>query len=190
MTGYLCRSSTLGLRHLVEDDLADVQSWMAGAGREPWQYGSADLGLDELTAALTMAAEVPWLDFFAFDKPDGSLVAMGGWQPDQQWDGVLVFADVLVAPEARSAAVGLHTLLLLVEHAFSHPEIHKVVGHVAAANAAIIAVAERVGFRLEGTLRRHLRTPEGWFDVLSYGLLREEYHPAATTARVVERALA
>ncbi len=67
---------------------------------------------------------------------------------------------------------------------------HRVEVAVAAGNVRSRAVAERLGFRLEGVLRQSAPLPGGWSDQCLYALLLEEWPahraPGAGTVRRVE----
>jgi ribosomal-protein-serine acetyltransferase len=68
---------------------------------------------------------------------------------------------------------------LLVDHGFRERRLHRIEIHAAAINVRSRAVAERLGFTHEATLRQGYRTPEGMYaDQVIYGLLENEW-PAA-----------
>lgn len=71
---------------------------------------------------------------------------------------------------------GLVTLACraLLEYAFEELKLHRVELRCAATNDRSIAVAERLGFRLEGRLVKADRVGGEWVDFLVYGLLDEE----------------
>lgn len=63
----------------------------------------------------------------------------------------------------------------MLKYAFEELGLHRVELRCAASNARSIAVAERLGFRLEGRLVKGDRIGGEWVDFLIYGLLDEEW---------------
>lgn len=63
----------------------------------------------------------------------------------------------------------------MLRHAFDELKLHRVELRCAATNARSIAVAERLGFRLEGRLVKADRIRGEWIDFLIYGQLEEEW---------------
>jgi ribosomal-protein-serine acetyltransferase len=63
----------------------------------------------------------------------------------------------------------------MLNHAFTELKLHRVELRCAATNERSIAVAERLGFRLEGQLVKADRVGSEWVDFLVYGLLDEEW---------------
>jgi ribosomal-protein-serine acetyltransferase len=63
----------------------------------------------------------------------------------------------------------------MLKHAFEELKLHRVELRCAATNERSIAVAERLGFRLEGRLVKADRIGSEWVDFLIYGLLDEEW---------------
>jgi ribosomal-protein-serine acetyltransferase len=63
----------------------------------------------------------------------------------------------------------------MLRHAFDELKLHRVELRCAATNLRSIAVAERLGFRLEGRLVKADRIAGEWVDFLIYGLLDEEW---------------
>lgn len=78
---------------------------------------------------------------------------------------------------ARGRGLGREAVRLLLDFAFDDLNLHRVALHVFRTNAAAIRTYERVGFRLEGTLREAAYIAGTYVDVLAMGILRSEARP-------------
>ncbi|MEP6973025.1 MAG: GNAT family protein [Actinomycetota bacterium] len=68
---------------------------------------------------------------------------------------------------------------LFIDHAFRERNLHRIEIHAAADNRRSQAVAERLGFTLEATLRDGFRRSDGTYvDQVVFGLLEDEWPPA------------
>ena len=86
------------------------------------------------------------------------------------------------------AAQGRGTMTLavraLIDHAFGPWKLHRVMIQAGVGNARSRAVAERLGFTLEGVLREAERYPDGrCIDLAVYGLLATEWSSTRSGAR-------
>lgn len=94
-------------------------------------------------------------------------------------------ADLAIAigrPEYRGKGYGRDALTLTLNYAFNELNLFRVGLSVLAYNAAAIKAYERVGFVREG-VRRQLVAREGQrYDMLLYGILRDEWAAQATEA--------
>jgi ribosomal-protein-serine acetyltransferase len=67
----------------------------------------------------------------------------------------------------------------LIDHAFGAAKLNRVVIQAGVGNARSRAVAQRLGFTLEGVLRQAERHPDGrYVDLAVYGLLASEWRGA------------
>jgi ribosomal-protein-alanine N-acetyltransferase len=70
-----------------------------------------------------------------------------------------------VVPEHRGEGVAVRALSLVVAHTFEHIALHRLELTHSVHNQPSCKVAERAGFRLEGTKRSQLRHADGWHDM-------------------------
>jgi ribosomal-protein-serine acetyltransferase len=66
---------------------------------------------------------------------------------------------------------------VLVNYAFNDWKMHRVEIHCAPGNKRSRAVAERLGFRNEGTLREAQKFRDAWLDHVVYAMLANEWPP-------------
>jgi ribosomal-protein-serine acetyltransferase len=67
---------------------------------------------------------------------------------------------------------------LVLSHAFAEHQAHRVTIAAAVGNTRSRAVAERLGFVLDGVARESTRTDDGFSDLAIYGILDREWNAA------------
>ncbi len=82
---------------------------------------------------------------------------------------------VAVRPEYQRRGYASEAILLLLRYFFEELRYHKVTVSVHSNNPASIGLHERLGFQLEGRLRRTVFTQGKHFDELLFGMTAEEY---------------
>ena len=83
-------------------------------------------------------------------------------------------------PSVRGRGYGTDIVELLCEYGFRYRNLRRLILDTLKSNAAMRAVAQKVGFTLEGTLRHHVYDGDEYADQVVYGLLREEWRPVPT----------
>ncbi len=78
-------------------------------------------------------------------------------------------------PAARGRGVGREAVGLLVDHLFRTTSVERVGTSIDVDNTPSVRLVERLGFRLEGTLRSALYHHARWHDVRVYGIIRSEW---------------
>lgn len=81
----------------------------------------------------------------------------------------------IVVPAARGRGYATEALRILVDYLFLHLDIGRIQCEVHPANVASRRLVERVGFTLEGILRRTHFRGGAWQDAGMYSLLRDEW---------------
>ena len=71
----------------------------------------------------------------------------------------------------------LESWSLICDHAFRRLNLHKIVAAVAAANTRSVAVLQKLGFQVEGTMRSEVIIDGEYADGVRLGLLRNEFRP-------------
>lgn len=70
---------------------------------------------------------------------------------------------------------GGEALSLLLDYAFERLGLRKIIGHAVADNQTSIAMVQRLGFRIEGTLREHYFVAGTFHDGVILGLFQHEF---------------
>lgn len=79
--------------------------------------------------------------------------------------------------------LGTEVHAALIDWGFKHLGLHKIWADIRAENIAIIKVIERLGFKIEGTLREEKCIGQKRIDVVRIGLLRDEFYRACPEMR-------
>lgn len=87
-----------------------------------------------------------------------------------------------LAPPYRGHGLMGQALTFLIDYAFSHWQLAKLEIRAACENIASRRLAERLGFQLEGTIRRAECLHGHYVDHALYGLLRQEWQPRSRSA--------
>jgi RimJ/RimL family protein N-acetyltransferase len=81
----------------------------------------------------------------------------------------------LIGDEVRGRGVGRRAEALTLAKAFDEFGAHRVYGRIPARNEIAKRTVAGLGWKHEGTLRAHLRRPDGTDDCEVWGVLREEF---------------
>jgi len=123
--------------------------------------------------ALPHGADLVWL----MERRDGAASSPLGFISLIDHHPVHAHAELglgILGADARGRGHGGEAIRLVLTHAFRAMGLQRVHLHVFADNPAL-RLYERLGFRVEGTLRRHAFKRGAWRDQVMMGLLREEF---------------
>jgi ribosomal-protein-alanine N-acetyltransferase len=83
----------------------------------------------------------------------------------------------IIDPTRQRQGVATEAVSAMVDFCFAELRLHRLEALIHPDNTASRALAEKLGFRCEGTLREHLRVGESWRDDMLYALLANEHPP-------------
>lgn len=168
------------LHPLTEADLPLVRAWRNHPDVRRHMFSTHEISENEHRAWFARqqadATRRLWL-FRRVGQPLG-FVHFSGVEPGgiAEWG----FYAAPGAPRGTGSALGRAALA----RAFGDEALHKVCGHVLAANTASLAFHRRLGFSEEGVLRQQQRSGDTYHDVHCFGLLRADWpHPLAEPHR-------
>lgn len=128
-----------------------------------------------------------WHEFFGDADSNSDIMFTIRRVSDDMLVGFAGISDIMIRnqrgelgigiPQAgdRSLGYGREAFNLLLEYAFDHLNLHKVILNVHAYNTAAIKLYEQTGFVREGVNREGVFSKGEWFDTYSYGLLAREW---------------
>lgn len=163
------------LRRFTEGDVPAMLRLVADPG-----FSSAveEMGTDETGIRAYLSEKAGYADFeqgkvfdLAAELHGGTVIGMVSLLrrlADQGEVGYALHGDYRGHGYASEAAG------LVVDHVFAALGFHRAYVWVRAGNAPSVAVARRLGFRLEGTLVEAADMPDPRDDLLHFGLLRRE----------------
>lgn len=165
---------TLTLRHPEASDL----TYLVRFANDPYLRGWL-----RFWRPMTEGEELQWLrGLDASDDCVWLMVPHGEREPVgsvglHDWDRVARHAELglgILGVQNRGRGWGTEACRLALAHGFGELGLQRAYLHVYADNPAV-RLYERLGFRVEGTLRRHGWKRGGWRDQHVMGMLREEW---------------
>lgn len=82
----------------------------------------------------------------------------------------------MLAAAHQGQGLGTEAVRLTINHVFNNSDLRRLFATISAANAASIALVERLGFTREGVLREHYLIQGKYHDEVVYGLLKSEWN--------------
>lgn len=164
------------LRPLEEEDLDRCQRWIndpevrrflshyrpvARSGELEW-LRSLGGRADELVLAIAL-------------KVDDRHIGNCGLHRIDWREGTAELGILIGEPDCRGKGYGPEAMTLLLDYAFGELRLHRVGLRVFSYNAMAIRAYEKVGFKLEGCLRKAHFHGGRHHDVLLYGILASEW---------------
>ena len=182
LTGRHVRLEPISERH--RSDL------LAAAAQDPetFRYMSADLsvGADAWGDYLADALRPDFVTWATVDAPTGRAVGSSRFGDIAPEHGRVEIGWTWIAPSHQRTAVNTEAKLLQLSYAFNALGATRVALKTDGRNLRSQAAIERLGAVREGTLRRHLRLPDGFIrDTVYFSILAEEW--PAVKRRLEER---
>lgn len=113
---------------------------------------------------------------------DSRIIGMAGF-PEVDWANRCTRIGYWLAEPYQGRGIATAAAEVLVEHALSVWDLNRVEIHGAEENRRSRAVAERLGFRQEGTLRQAEHVKSGYLDRVIYAMLREDWRARSSRPR-------
>ena len=175
LVGRHVRLEPLGPQH--RDEL------LTAAAQDPstFRYMSFDLSRPEawegfLREALEGAARGDYVPWASVDLESGRAIGSTRYGDVAPEHGRLEIGWTWIAPSHQRSAINTEAKLLQLRHAFEDLGATRVALKTDARNLRSQAAIARLGAVREGTLRRHIRLPDGFLrDTVYYSILSDEW---------------
>jgi RimJ/RimL family protein N-acetyltransferase len=115
---------------------------------------------------------------FIIETKGGEPVGLIGLLGIDRQHGTAECFCVIGQKEFWGKGIGTEAHSLLIQWAFDELNLHKIWAVVYTNNAAVLKIVEKLGFRIEGTLREEKYIRGKRIDLLRIGVLRDEFKPA------------
>ena len=171
-------SATVSLRPLHDRDLDAL--WAARVHSDaPWA-DTSDAARRKLRDRIAESGRLAQGELLLGIVSDGRLAGeIQARQPEMGLPpGVFEIGIEVHDPIDRGSGIGRRALALFLDHLFVEERAHRVQLTTDVDNTAMRRVADRLGFRLEGTLRGFMPSSNGPRDYLMYAMTKGDYDEA------------
>ncbi len=140
-----------------------------------------------LNEELELAKSLEWFDKavcndsrrdFIIETKDGEAVGLIGLLRIDRLHGTAECFCVIGRKEFWGKGIGTQAHSLLIQWAFDELNLHKIWAVVYTNNAAVLKIIEKLGFKVEGTLREEKYIGGKRINLFRIGVLRNEFKPA------------
>jgi RimJ/RimL family protein N-acetyltransferase len=169
----------LYLRAPERSDAAQIRAWFARAEvrRGTRQYRPRSLQAQE--QFLEQGTSAPeHIVFAAALREDDRLVGVCGLHHIDARNHHAELGMVIGDPADWGRGLGSETASLLIGYGFDTVNLHRIWLEVYEDNTSARKIYEKLGFRLEGTMREHGFREGRWWNLHYMGLLADEYRVA------------
>jgi UDP-4-amino-4,6-dideoxy-N-acetyl-beta-L-altrosamine N-acetyltransferase len=167
--------SAVNLRPLELGDIIRVREWrnMPEIGR--YMYTAHQISEPEHAAWFAKALDAPDRTYWIIEL-DGRPVGLANLYDINREHARAYWAFYLADPSVRGRGVGSATERFVLDYAFRTLGLNKLCCEVLSNNEAVVAMHEKFGFRVDGTLRQHIRKDGEWLDVVALSQLASEWN--------------
>jgi len=177
----LLEGKLVNLRVEEKEDIKLVAEWLNNLD----YFGEYNPLMQESRTELekrydNMPPEIKW---FIIEKKDGSKIGSVGHFPV----GKLFEIGYAIIPSERGKGYCTEAVKIMVDYIFLSKDVVRIQAYIDPRNKASQKVAEKAGFKKEGTIRKSFFTKGEWRDMLLYSILREEWKEPKILTKTVSQ---
>lgn len=111
---------------------------------------------------------------WVIERPDGEMVGTINTHSCDRRNGTFSYG-VIISREHRGQGYASEAVRMVLRYCFGELRYQKATAHIYDFNVPSAKLHERLGFKLEGCIRRMIYTDGEYFDDLIYGITAEEF---------------
>ncbi len=146
----------------------EVKKYLIPGTPFPWKFEEEEKWYEELSAKREDNYS------FAIERKSDNQYIGGCGINDLDWKNSVATVGIFLGKNFLSQGYGTDAMNVLVDFIFSEMNIHKVMLYVYAFNERAVKSYQKVGFKIEGTLRSQIFREGKYHDEIVMGILKEE----------------
>jgi RimJ/RimL family protein N-acetyltransferase len=170
-------SDNIILRPLAKADLENRVRWFNDPLVRQTLVVTEHFELKKTTRWFERLQSDPSRTEFAIETPEGVTIGVTGLLGIEKEHGVAECYCVIGNKDYWGRKLGTEIHSVLIQWAMETLGLYKIVADIRTNNPAIFRVVEKLGFKIEGTLRKEKVIDGQRIDLYRIGLLRDEFIP-------------
>jgi RimJ/RimL family protein N-acetyltransferase len=165
----------IALRKAQKSDMANKVKWFNDPEINRTLLLEEPLALDKTLEWFDRAKNDDSRIDFAIDSIDGQPIGLASLVNINQLDQTAEIFCVIGEKKCWGKGIMFETERMLINWAFKEMGLEKIWAYVSPSNIASIVTMKKLGFKIEGTLRKEKKVLGQRTDVIRVGLLKEEF---------------
>lgn len=164
----------VALRRLRLDDITRVREWRNLPDVARYMYTDHRISEAEHARWFGDALDRPDRRYWVIEL-DGNPVGLANLVEISDRHRRASWAFYLADPAVRGRGVGSFTERFMLRYVFEELGLHKLCCEVLGSNDAVVAMHQKFGFVIDGTLRQHIWKEDHFEDVVALSITADEY---------------
>lgn len=164
----------ISLRDIAPSDQEKIREWRNNPEVRTYMYTDHEIGPDEHQAWFSRILHDPSCKYWII-VCDGEDVGVVNLHNIDNRNRHCYWGFYVIGPNVRGKGVGSFAEFSVLRFVFEDLKLRKLCGEVLASNQAVLDMHKSFGFSQEGLLRKHVLKGDGFADVVSISILREEW---------------
>ncbi|OGO08187.1 MAG: hypothetical protein A2Y61_07235 [Chloroflexi bacterium RBG_13_60_13] len=178
MSASAANSGMLSLSSIRDEDLPVLYEWFSGTEETHlWTQSRYPLSLDDFAQDMRQRMQTG-IALAIRDTSSGRCIGFGELHEIAPREGTAAFL-VHIEKEARSAGLGMLSVLEILTYAFTSYSLRKIYADTYEYNTLASALLRAAGFLEEGRLRKHLWWRDRYWDLTRWAITRKGFEGLA-----------
>jgi UDP-4-amino-4,6-dideoxy-N-acetyl-beta-L-altrosamine N-acetyltransferase len=162
------------LREIRQDDRDQILQWRNLASVRAYMHTDHIISPEEHAAWFARVQRDPTCKYWII-VCDGEDVGVANLSGIESIHRRCYWGFYLASPNVRGKGVGSAVEYAILNYVFDELHLEKLCGEVLSFNEKVLAMHGGFGFAREGVLRKHIFKGGQWHDVVTIGILKEEW---------------